>query len=70
MAEPADPGAPHPSLCRCDLFFLAGDPATLCPKTEVLDRYCSSPRILPFLPTPPSINPSMSPLFLAHFFLP
>lgn len=45
MAKLAHPGAPHPSLLRCDLFFLAGDPATLCPKTEVLDQYGSSPSL-------------------------
>lgn len=45
MAKLALPGEPHPSLLRCDLFFLAGDPATLCPKTEVLDQYGSFPSL-------------------------
>lgn len=52
MAKPPDPGVPHPSLQRRDLFFLAGDLDTLHSLAEVREsrnQYCPS-LLLPTFP--------------------
>lgn len=67
MAEPPDPGVPHPSLQLCDLFFLAGDLDTPHSTGRGTGIKESIRALAPF--SPPYISPPLMSVFWFSFQL-